>query len=422
MSRRRIAGVLCIAVAAAALAAAGVVAAKRLTAPLPSPTATVSVEPVLVPAPGQPPAIPLPATGSMEVATDADGMLAAAQPDVVRPIGSVAKTMTAFVVLQHHPLGAGEGGPVLTMTAADVHLYQEAVAAQGSTIPVRAGEQLNERQLLLALMLPSANNIAETLARWVAGSRDAFIALLNQQAGLLHMNRTHFADPSGYSPATVSSAGDLVLLAGAALAVPELTEVVSTRITTLPDGLVLRNLDALLASEPGWIGVKTGWTPQAGGCLLFAARQGAAPDSSPVTLVGAVLGQPPDSAVSPAHPELGGAFHAARAAASAALAGYAEVQLESLRPHITGSVAVPWAHMIPLAAGSGASAGGRMFIREGSALHVSVQAGRVAVPLARGAVVGSAVASLKERPVVHWPVVLDDQLATPPWWWRLLNG
>jgi D-alanyl-D-alanine carboxypeptidase (penicillin-binding protein 5/6) len=422
MSRRRLVVMICLALVAAALATAGVVAAKRLTAPLPSATVTVSVDPVLLAAPGQPPVIPVPASGSLVVATDADGVLAASQADVVRPIGSVAKTMTALVVLQQHPLAAGEGGPVLTLTAADVRLYQQAVAEQGSTIPVKDGEQLNERQLLLALMLPSANNIAETLARWVAGSRDAFIALLNQQAAALQMSRTHFADPSGYSPATVSSAGDLVLLAGAALGVPALMEVVSTRTATLPDGLILRNLDALLATEPGWIGVKTGWTPQAGGCLLFAARQGAAPASVPVTLVGAVLGQPPEPAVSPNHPELGGAFHAARAATSAALAGYAEVPLASLHPRITGSVSVPWATGPRLAAGSAVATNTLMFIREGTTLRVSVSAGGLAAPAPSGAVVGSAVASLGDRPLLHWPVVLDGQLATPPWSWRLLNG
>lgn len=422
MSRRRLVGVFCLTLIVAGLATAAVVAAKRLTAPLPDATATVSVEPVLPAASGQPPAIPVPATGSLEVATDADGVLAATQADVSCPIGSVAKTMTALVVLQHHPLSAGEAGPALTMTAADVRLYQQAVAEQGSSIPVVEGEQLTERQLLLALMLPSANNIAETLAQWVAGSRDAFIGLLNQQAAALHMSRTHFSDPSGYSPATVSSAADLVLLATAALAVPTLVDVVSTQTATLPDGLVLHNLDALLASEPGWIGIKTGWTPQAGGCLLFAARQGGGPGSAPVTLAGAVLGQPPESSVSPTHPELGGAFQAARAAATAALAGYAEVPLASLRPHITGSVSVPWGTAARLAAGSGVSANPLMFIREGTALQVSVSVGRVGVPSSAGTVVGSAVGSLKERPVVRWPVVLDGQVAVPPWWWRLING
>jgi hypothetical protein len=63
-----------------------------------------------------------------------------------------------------------------------------------------------------------------------------------------------------------------------------------------------------------------------------------------------------------------------------------------------------------------------MFIREGTTLRVSVSAGRVTAPAPSGAVVGTAVASLKDRPVLHWPVVLDGQLATPPWWWRLLNG
>ena len=103
-------------------------------------------------------------------------------------------------------------------------------------MPVSAGEQLSERDLLLALMLPSANNIAETLALRVSGSRDAFIAGLNAEASALGMASTHFADPSGYNPATVSTPGDLVKLARAALAVPALAAVVAARSATLPDG------------------------------------------------------------------------------------------------------------------------------------------------------------------------------------------
>ena len=78
-------------------------------------------------------------------------------------------------------------------------LYRQAVAEGGSNLRVHAGEVLTERDLLLALLLPSADNIAETLAVWVSGNRAAFIARLNATAAAMGMGHTHFADPSGLS-------------------------------------------------------------------------------------------------------------------------------------------------------------------------------------------------------------------------------
>jgi len=112
------------------------------------------------------------------------------------------------------------------MTGEDVLLYREAVAAGGSNLPVRAGEVLTERDLLLALLLPSADNIAESLALWVSGNRAAFIARLNATAMAMGMDHTHFADPSGIGVATESTAQDLVQLARAVTANASLTALV----------------------------------------------------------------------------------------------------------------------------------------------------------------------------------------------------
>ena len=181
--------------------------------------------------------------------------------------------MTALVVLDALPLAPGANGPSRTMTGADVALYRQAVAEGGSNLPVRAGEVLTERDLLLALLLPSADNIAESLAVWVSGNRTAFIARLNATAAAMGMAHTHFADPSGLSIKTVSTAADLVLLAEAVTANPTLAELVAVQQVRLPDGIVLHNLDILLRKHAGWLGIKTGWTGAAGGCLLFAARK-----------------------------------------------------------------------------------------------------------------------------------------------------
>jgi D-alanyl-D-alanine carboxypeptidase (penicillin-binding protein 5/6) len=366
------------------------------------------------------PPIPVPDSGSFAVATLADGVLASHDAARPRPIGSVAKTLTALVVLQQRPLEPGADGPVLTMTAADVALYEQTRAEGGSFVPVTAGEQLTERQVLLALMLPSANNIAETLARWVSGTREAFIALLNQQARALGMTDTHLADPSGFSPLTVSTAQDLVRLAEAALRDQAFRRIVATRQEKLPDGTMVTNLDILLGIEPGWIGIKTGWTPQAGGCLLFAAEAAPAGEPGEVTAVGAALGQPPSSAGDAKHPELGGAFIAAARATRAALAGYVAVTAVSLHPSISGDVVTRWGD----AAGVQLAAIDQppVIARLGTVVHLTMSptgqaSGGRGTPVARVAALGP-----REVPVARWQVVLAAPIQPPGFWWRLWNA
>src|SRR5205807_1349781 len=88
-------------------------------------------------------------------------------------IASVAKVMTAFLVLRDHPLRLGQDGPTIALTDADVADTDRRRGQRESVVPIAAGEQLTERQALQALLLPSANNIAAVLARWEAGSDDA---------------------------------------------------------------------------------------------------------------------------------------------------------------------------------------------------------------------------------------------------------
>ena len=122
------------------------------------------------------------------------------------PIASVAKVMTAYLVLREHPLRPGEDGPTITLTAADVADTDRRAGQHESVVPVATGEQLTELQALQALLLPSANNIAAVLADWDAGSTDLFVARMNAAARRLGMTHTRYTDPSGYDDATVSTA------------------------------------------------------------------------------------------------------------------------------------------------------------------------------------------------------------------------
>src|SRR5579863_7715733 len=212
----------------------------KVTARLPAAAVQIDV-PAMAELDGSaPPApIPVPSRGSFALSATLPGESASQAGNVVRPIGSVAKAMTALVVVHALPLAPGANGPSRTMTSADVALYRQAVAEGGSNLPVRAGEVFSERDLLLALLLPSADNIAESLAVWASGNRSAFIANLNAAAAAMGMHSTHFADPSGISANTVSTASDLVLLAKAVIANPTLAELVAVQQVRLPNGLLL---------------------------------------------------------------------------------------------------------------------------------------------------------------------------------------
>jgi serine-type D-Ala-D-Ala carboxypeptidase (penicillin-binding protein 5/6) len=204
-------------------------------------------------------------------------------------IASVAKVMTAYLVLRDHPLGPAQDGPTITLTAADVADTDRRRRHDESVVSIAAGEQLTERQALQALLLPSANNIAAVLARWDAGSTDRFVARMNATARSLAMTHTRYTDPSGYDDATVSTAADQVRIVDRAMGLPMFASIVATPSATLPVAGTVHNTNTLLGHN-GFVGVKTGSTAAAGGCFAFEAVRWI--DGKRATITGVVLGQP----------------------------------------------------------------------------------------------------------------------------------
>jgi D-alanyl-D-alanine carboxypeptidase (penicillin-binding protein 5/6) len=204
-------------------------------------------------------------------------------------IASVAKVMTAYLVLRDHPLRPGQDGPTITLTDADVADTDRRRGQQESVVSIAAGERLTERQALQALLLPSANNIAAVLARWDAGSADRFVARMNATARSLGMTHTRYTDPSGYDDATVSTAADQVRIVDRAMRLPVFASIVATPSATLPVAGTVHNTDTLLGHN-GFVGVKTGSDDAAGGCFAFRAIRRI--DGKRTTITGVVLGQP----------------------------------------------------------------------------------------------------------------------------------
>jgi len=205
------------------------------------------------------------------------------------PIASVAKVMTAYLVLRDHPLGVGDDGPTITLTDADVADTDRRSRQRESVVPIVAGEQLTQREALQALLLPSANNIAALLARWDSGSAARFVAHMNATARSLGMTRTRYTDPSGYDDATVSTGADQLRIVDQAMRLPVFANIVATSSATLPVAGTVRNTNTLLGRN-GFVGVKTGSDKAAGGCFAFRAIR--VVHGKRTTITGVVLGQP----------------------------------------------------------------------------------------------------------------------------------
>ncbi len=204
----------------------------------------------------------LSASGAFLIDADSGQELFSIAPDERRPMASLTKIMTALLILEHHDLSE-------TITVPPV-----ADEVKGSTIGLTAGQRLSVRSLLYALLLPSANDAAYTLAIFDSRSVGSFVQSMNQRAESLGLRNTHFANPAGLdSDQQYSTPRDLAWLALAALKNEHLRTIVGTRTTriTASDGkeFTLKNTNELLHYNANVFGVKTGTTDQAGECLII---------------------------------------------------------------------------------------------------------------------------------------------------------
>jgi D-alanyl-D-alanine carboxypeptidase (penicillin-binding protein 5/6) len=200
-----------------------------------------------------------------------------------RQIASTTKLMTALLTLER-------SRPRQVFTAADYD-----AAPVESQIGLRPGERMTVRDLFEALMLESANDAAATLAQGIAGSREAFVAAMNERAAELGLDDTSYANPIGFDdPLNYSTARDLATLALDLLRRPRFARVADMPKAELESGSrprVIDNRNTLVASYPFVSGVKTGHTLQAGYILI-----GAAEGAGGARVISVVLGEPSEAA------------------------------------------------------------------------------------------------------------------------------
>ncbi|NEC30592.1 D-alanyl-D-alanine carboxypeptidase [Streptomyces sp. SID8111] len=230
--------------------------------------------------------IPWPADGQAALDVQGIGSFGSSGEQKPVPIASVAKVMTAYVILRDHPLKSGAQGPMIKI---DEPAEKQSDAGQESTVDVTAGDEISQREALESILIASANNVARLLARWDAGSEKAFVEKMNAAAEDLGMTNTTYTDPSGLNNTTVSTAVDQVKLGKAAMKQPAFREVAAMMSYDDYKGVNHSNWNQLVGHN-NVVGIKTGTTTSALGNLLFAAKKDV--DGEMRTIVGAVVRQP----------------------------------------------------------------------------------------------------------------------------------
>lgn len=239
--------------------------------------------------PGKLARLPFPASGEAAVAVMGTGVVAASPRERPVPIASVTKLMTAYLVLEAHPLAGAEQGPSFHFTLATHLAWLRYAESDDSNLELVRGETLTERQLLEALLIPSADNVADIFAKWVSGSEARFVTLMNETAASLGLAGTHYSDASGVDPRSVSTAADQAELAALLMENPVVRSIVSLSHVVFPVEGQVWNYNPALGVD-GIVGVKSGFTDAAGGCLATAAWREVS--GRRVLLVAVVTGQP----------------------------------------------------------------------------------------------------------------------------------
>jgi len=346
-----------------------------------------------------------PAHGEAAVGAVGYGVLATHGAQQALPTASVAKTMLALSVLKKHPLSIGQQGPTLTITQTDVDSYNAYVSEDGSVTRVTLGEQITEYQALEALLLPSADNMADTLARWSYGSISAYSDVANNMAASLDMNATHFGtiDASGLSPTTTSTAHDLVLLGMAAIKNPIIAQIVAKSYATIPVAGTVYNYNWLLGSD-GINGIKTGNSDQAGGVFLASAKKTFTNGQS-ITIITVVMD--PSATLNQALTE-------SESLITSTESGFTTTTLVHAG-QVMGTYHVPWDGTVNAVASESID----VVTWHGQDITPNISLNSLDTPVAKGTQVGT----------VTFPngfgktsIIISNSIAAPSWRWRLLHA
>ncbi len=377
------------------LAAAGL--AYLYSRPVPK-VAAVSI----VPAAPKPQSVklPWPSRGQAAIGAVGYGVLASHGDQTPVPIASITKIITAYAVLTQRPLSLGQQGPTLTLDSTDLSYFDYYYTHGGSDTNVKAGEKISEYQALQAMLLPSSNNMADSLARWAFGSIPAYVAYANQLMNNLGLTQTTVGSSSGFSDKTLSTADDLVKLGEVVLNSPVIAGIVNQQTAKIPVEGNVSNVNALVGLD-GINGIKTGNTDKAGGCYLFSSMQKVGKQT--VELIGAVLDQT----------DLSNALSAAPPLIKAADGGFKQV-IAIKKGQKMGNYKAPWGPTADIVAAQNVS----LLAWQGKQLLIINSPQLIKAPSSGGSQVGT-VTVLSGAKFASAVLTLNQNLSAPSPWWRI---
>ena len=211
----------------------------------------------------------LPRLESGTYALVADGETVAGQKSQeIHSTASMAKMILALAIMQEKPFELGEQGETITISDEYYQIYEDYVSKGGSVSAVEAGEEISEYDALASVMLPSSNNMADTLAIWAFGSLIEYQDYANEMLKSWGLdNTTVGADASGFDPSTTSTASDMAKLGTRVMQQPVLKEIVGLKEHEVPVAGILTNTNKLLGQN-NISGIKTGYIGDVSGYCL----------------------------------------------------------------------------------------------------------------------------------------------------------
>lgn len=322
------------------------------------------------------------------------------------PTASTAKLITALAVLSVKPLSPGQQGPTLTLGPNDVALYNSYHSQDGSLVPVKNGEKISEYQVLQTMMLPSSNNMADSLAIWAFGSLASYQQYSLQFLESNGLVETHVGkDASGFDPSTTSTAEDLARIGELVMKNPVLSQIVGqSSASGIPVAGTIKNVNMLLGIDD-IVGIKTGNTDQAGGVFVSASK--VTVNDKPITIVTALAGSP----------GLWQAMHDSLPLIKSAQANFKPVNVVK-NGSVIASYKQPWGGDV------NATAAQKIILDAwgGSTIRVNTHLQDINSKSHSGQTVGNVtVAKSTYNDPLSVPVTLQGSLAKPSVWWRLTH-
>lgn len=273
----RIAGLVIGIVLVLSLVASGGYVAWALNAPLPAASLDWQTPTVETPAAAQ---IALPSFGASAVSVSgadaylgegASGIWQTTGSQDPHPMASISKIITALVVLEKYPLAdASDPGPTITFSKADHDLYDQYYVRGATIAAMPTGTRMSLHDALATMLIPSASNYAEAIARWAFGSTSGFRSAAREWLDAHGLSGTAVVEPTGLDSQNVSTPTDLVAIGKLAAANPTIAAIVGTSSLSIPGPGAIQNTNALLGVD-GISGIKTGNLGYGTFAFLFTA-------------------------------------------------------------------------------------------------------------------------------------------------------